>query len=173
MKRFHVILIKPSRYDDDGYVISWFRGVLVSNSMAVINALTEQAAREKVLGPDVEIITHFYDETVRRIPVKRLVAEVRPGVDRTIVCMVGVQTNQFTRAVDLGKEFKACGINVMIGGFHVSGSIQMLPRIPDEIQEGIDVGITMVAGEVENRWGGVLNDAYNNSLKPIYNFLQR
>ena len=171
MKRFHVVLIKPSRYDDNGYVISWFRGVLVSNSMAVINALTEQADSEKVLGPDVEIITHFYDETVRRIPVKRLVREVQLDVDRAIVCMVGVQTNQFTRAVDLGKEFIACGLNVMIGGFHVSGSIQMLPRTPDEIQEGIDAGITMVAGEVEDRWGELLKDAYNNVLKPLYNFL--
>ena len=171
MKRFHVILIKPSKYDDDGYVISWFRGVLVSNSMAVINALTEQFNLENVLGSDVEIITHFYDETVRRIPVKRLVREVQLDVDRAIVCMVGVQTNQFTRAVDLGKEFKACGLNVMIGGFHVSGSIQMLPCVPDEIQEGIDAGITMVAGEVENRWGELLKDAYNNSLKPLYNFL--
>ena len=70
-----------------------------------------------------------------------------------------------------GKKFMACGLNVMIGGFHVSGSIQMLPRIPDEIQEGIDAGITMVAGEVENRWGELLKDAYNNSLKPLYNFL--
>ena len=171
MKRFHVVLIKPSRYDDNGYVISWFRGVLVSNSMAVINALTEQADSEKVLGPDVEIITHFYDETVRRIPVKRLVREVQSGVDRAVVCMVGVQTNQFTRAVDLGKEFIACGLNVMVGGFHVSGSIQMLPRVPDEIQEGIDAGITMVAGEVENRWSELLKDAYSNSLKPLYNFL--
>ena len=171
MKRFHVVLIKPSKYDEDGYVISWFRGVLVSNSMAMMNALTEQAEHDKVLGPDVEIITHFYDETVRRIPVKRLVREVQSGVDRAVVCMVGVQTNQFTRAVDLGKEFIACGLNVMVGGFHVSGSIQMLPRVPDEIQEGIDAGITMVAGEVENRWSELLKDAYNNSLKPLYNFL--
>ena len=151
MKRFHVVLIKPSKYDEDGYVISWFRGVLVSNSMAVMNALTEHAERTKVLGTDVEIITHYYDETVRRIQVKRLAGEVQSGDDRAVVCMVGVQTNQFTRAVDLGKEFIAYGLNVMIGGFHVSGSIQMLPRIPDEIQEGIDAGITMVAGEVENR----------------------
>ena len=171
MKRFHVILIKPSKYDEDGYVISWFRGVLVSNSMAMMNALTEQAGHDKVLGSDVEIITHFYDETVRRIPVKRLVREVQLDVDRAIVCMVGVQTNQFTRAVDLGKEFKACGLNVMVGGFHVSGSIQMLPRVPDEIMEGIDAGITMVAGEVENRWSELLKDAYSNSLKPLYNFL--
>ena len=171
MKRFHVVLIKPSKYDEDGYVISWFRGVLVSNSMAMMNALTEQAEHDKVLGPDVEIITHFYDETHRRIPVKRLVREVQSGVDRAVVCMVGVQTNQFTRAVDLGKEFIACGLNVMVGGFHVSGSIQMLPRVPDEIQEGIDAGITMVAGEVENRWSELLKDAYSNSLKPLYNFL--
>ena len=171
MKRFHVVLIKPSKYDEDGYVISWFRGVLVSNSMAMMNALTEQAEHDKVLGPDVEIITHFYDETVRRIPVKRLVREVQSGVDRAVVCMVGVQTNQFTRAVDLGKKFIACGLNVMVGGFHVSGSIQMLPRVPDEIQEGIDAGITMVAGEVENRWSELLKDAYSNSLKPLYNFL--
>ncbi len=171
MKRFHVILIKPSRYDEDGYVISWFRGVLVSNSMAVMNALTEQAERAKVLGPDVEIITHYYDETVRRIQIKRLVREVRLGIDRSIVCMVGVQTNQFTRAVDLGKEFMTYGFKVMIGGFHVGGSIQMLPEIPDEIKDGIDAGITMVAGEVENRWGELLRDAYNNVLKPLYNFL--
>ena len=171
MKRFHVILIKPSKYDEDGYVISWFRGVLVSNSMAVMNALTEHAERTKVLGSDVEIITHYYDETVRRIQVKRLAGEVQSGDDRAVVCMVGVQTNQFPRAVDLGKEFMAYGLNVMIGGFHVSGSILMLPSIPDEIQEGIDAGITMVAGEVENRWGELLKDAYNNSLKPLYNFL--
>ena len=171
MKRFHVILIKPSKYDEDGYVISWFRGVLVSNSMAMMNALTEHAERTKVLGQDVEIITHYYDETVRRIPVKRLAREVRLDDDRGVVCMVGVQTNQFSRAVDLGKEFIACGLNVMIGGFHVSGSVQMLPDVPEEIKDGIDVGITMVAGEVENRWGELLIDAYNNSLKPLYNFL--
>jgi len=29
----------------------------------------------------------------------------------------------------------------------------------------------MVAGEVENRWSELLKDAYSNSLKPLYNFL--
>ena len=171
MKRFHVILIKPSKYDEDGYVLSWFRGVLVSNSMAVMNALTEHVERTKALGSDVEIITHYYDETVRRIPIKSLIREVQFEDDRAIVCMVGVQTNQFTRAVDLGKEFMAYGLKVMIGGFHVGGSIQMLPKVPEEIKEGIDSGITMVAGEVENRWGELLRNAYNDTLKPLYNFL--
>ena len=128
-KRFHVVLIKPSKYDDDGYVISWFRAILVSNSLATMNALTEQATLDQVLGPDVDIVTHFYDETVTRIPVRKI-AKIVGATDKDsgIICMVGVQSNQFPRAVDLGREFMAYGQKVMIGGFHVSGSIEMLPN---------------------------------------------
>jgi hypothetical protein len=32
---FHLILIKPSRYDDDGYVVQYRRSVLPSNSLSV------------------------------------------------------------------------------------------------------------------------------------------
>ena len=35
-RRFQFILIKPSRYDDDGYVIQWARAYLPSNSLAVL-----------------------------------------------------------------------------------------------------------------------------------------
>lgn len=67
VRRFHVVLIKPSKYDDDGYVISWFRGLVVSNSLACLYALTEEAARDGMLGPDVEVVTQLFDETVCRI----------------------------------------------------------------------------------------------------------
>ncbi len=33
-KRFPVFLIKPSHYDDDGYVIRWVRSVIPSNTLA-------------------------------------------------------------------------------------------------------------------------------------------
>src|SRR4026209_453441 len=33
-KRFLIILIKPSHYDDNGYVIQWFRSPIPSNSLA-------------------------------------------------------------------------------------------------------------------------------------------
>lgn len=169
--RFHVVLIRPSKYDKDGYVLSWLRGMMASNSLALMNALTEQAARDRVLGPGVDIITHFLDETVTRISAGRIADQVRAPGDRAIVCMVGVQTNQFPRAVDLGREFMAHGLKVMIGGFHVSGCLAMLPGVPGDIQEAMDDGITMVAGEVEDQWGGLLRGAYNNTLKPLYNFL--
>jgi len=59
--RYHIFLIKPSKYDDDGYVITWSKGVITSNSLACVNALAEQIRDHKVLGPDVDMVIHPYD----------------------------------------------------------------------------------------------------------------
>ena len=68
------------RSTDDGYVISRFRALVVSNSLACMNA--EQAVRDGVLGADVEIVTHLLDETVRRIPVRAITLEPQRRFDR-------------------------------------------------------------------------------------------
>ena len=52
---FHVELIKPSHYDDDGYVIQWVKAWIPSNSLASLYGQTVQAAEAKVLGEGVEI----------------------------------------------------------------------------------------------------------------------
>ena len=39
--KFRVVLIKPSKYDDDGYVIRFWRGVLPSNTLNVLHGLTD------------------------------------------------------------------------------------------------------------------------------------
>ena len=58
-RRFQLVLIKPSHYDDDGYVIQWMRSGIPSNSLASLYALAADAARRQVLGSDVAIdITH-------------------------------------------------------------------------------------------------------------------
>ena len=36
-----------------------------------------------------------------------------------------------------------------LGGFHVSGCLSMLPVVPPEIQQAMDMGISMFAGEAE------------------------
>ena len=33
-RKFRVVLIKPSHYDDDGYVIRWYRSPMPANSLA-------------------------------------------------------------------------------------------------------------------------------------------
>ena len=47
----------------------------------------------------------------------------------------------------------------MIGGFHVSGQLAMIPGIAPEIQELLDLGVTVVKGEVEESWTELLADA--------------
>ncbi len=67
------------------------------------------------------------------------------------VGLVGVQSNQYPRALDLAREFRAAGVPVVIGGFHVSGCISMLPKLPADLQEALDLGVTLFAGEGEGR----------------------
>ena len=50
--RFLVELIKPSHYDDDGYLIQWWRGFVPSSSLSSIYglALDAQARRHPRRG---------------------------------------------------------------------------------------------------------------------------
>ena len=42
-REFHVVLIKPAHYDDDGYPIQWFRSAIPSNTLACLNGLAMDA----------------------------------------------------------------------------------------------------------------------------------
>jgi len=170
--RFHVILIKPSKYDDDGYIIRWWRGVITSNSLACLYSLTEHVKHAHPLGENAEIVTHCIDETVEKVEVHKICEEIRSTGDQALACMVGVQTNQYARAIDICREFISEGIKCMVGGFHVSGVMEMLPDRPPEIQEAIDLGITLVAGEVETKWGDLLEAAFEKRLEPVYDYVE-
>ena len=170
-RTLHIILIKPSKYDDDGYVIRFWKGVLPSNTLSVLNGLTEDVKRRGLFG-DIEFAVDTFDETTEKVPVKKIVQWGRRPATKLIVCLVGVQTNQFPRALDLGKQFRAHGIDVIMGGFHTSGTVNMLgPQEPD-IQELIREGIVVVSGEIEGKWEGILADVVNGQAKPLYSFAQ-
>lgn len=166
-----LFLIKPSNYDDQGYVVTHFRGVLPSNTLNCLAALTEDVLSQKLLGEGVQVTLHLLDETVQTIPVERICRNARGSHDQTIVCLVGVQTNQFPRASDLARAFREADITVLIGGFHVSGYLAMLPDIPSDIQALMDEGVTIVKGEVEETWAELLQDAVAGRLKPLYDFV--
>jgi hypothetical protein len=169
---FQLVLIKPTHYDDDGYPITWLRSHIPSNSLAALYGLAEDCRRRRVLGPDIDIVIRPIDETNTRIRVDRIVADTRRSGGRALVCLVGVQTNQFPRAVDLARQFIKAGIPVALGGFHVSGSISMLPVMAPEIQAAMDMGVSIFAGEVEEgRLDEVLLDAWSGTPKPLYNYM--
>ncbi len=171
LQQLKIILIKPSKYDDEGYVIRHWRGVLPSNTLACLYSLTEDVKRRAALGPGVRIDIEIFDESVQKIPVDRILRAKRTPSAKTIIGLVGVQSNQFPRAADLARRFRQGGLTVMIGGFHVSGSLALLPGGSAEIQELIDLGVTVVKGEVEDTWADILRDALHDRLKPVYDFL--
>ncbi len=171
-KKFKLILIKPSHYDDDGYVIQWYKSSIPSNTMATIYGLGLNCAKNKVLGEDVDIELSAYDETNTRVKIKDLVREISESGGHGLIALVGVQSNQFPRAVDLARQFRKNNITVAIGGFHVSGCLAMLKEIPTDIKEAMDLGISLFAGEIEGRLELLLQDAIQNKLKPVYNYLE-
>ncbi|MGA8028875.1 MAG: radical SAM protein [Bryobacteraceae bacterium] len=167
--RFPVFLIKPSHYDDDGYVIQWLRSAIPSNSLAVLNGLALDCKERRVLGDDVEIDITAIDETNTRVRTKRIIRQLRgrPG----LVALVGVQSNQYPHAMDIARPLRTAGIQVSIGGFHVSGCLSMLPDMQPELQAAMDLGISLFAGEAEGHFEEVLRDAWQGTLKPLYNYM--
>jgi radical SAM superfamily enzyme YgiQ (UPF0313 family) len=171
-RRFQLVLIKPSHYDDDGYVIRWWRAMIPSNTLAAIYGLANDCAERQVLGPDVAIDIAVIDETNTRVDVPVLLARLRDNDNFGLIGLVGVQSNQYPRALDIARPFRAAGIQVVMGGFHVSGCLSMLDGRAIELDACRDMGVSMFAGEAENRFDDILRDASADRLAPLYNFMK-
>ncbi|MCD9185583.1 MAG: radical SAM protein [Pyrinomonadaceae bacterium] len=169
-KRFSLVLIKPSHYDEDGYVIQWFRSAIPANSLACLYGLALECRDEKILGENVELEIQAFDETNTNIGIPKIISLIE-AADDGMVMLVGVQSNQFPRALDIARPLRAKNIKVAIGGFHVSGTMAMLRERDAHVQAALDMGVTLFAGEAEGRFGQVLKDAFEQKLPDIYNFM--
>src|SRR5262249_47258562 len=116
-RRFQLVLIKPSHYDDDGYVIRWWRAMIPSNSLAAVYGIALDCAERQVLGPEVGIDIDAIDETHTRVNIPALLARFRQCGNFGLVALVGVQSNQYPRALDIARPLRGAGISVAIGGF--------------------------------------------------------
>jgi hypothetical protein len=134
-----------------------------------MNGLALDCKERRVLGEDVDIRISAFDETNTRIRPKTIARRMRgrPGM----VALIGVQSNQYPRALDIARPLRAAGVQVCLGGFHVSGCLAMLPELTPELKEAMDIGISLFAGEAEGRFEEVLVDAWNGTLKPLYNYM--
>jgi radical SAM superfamily enzyme YgiQ (UPF0313 family) len=170
-RHFRIVLIKPSHYDDDGYVIRWYRSPMPANSLASVYGLIDDCARRQILGSDTDIEIVAIDETNTRVRTDRIISGMRANNNFGFVGLVGVQSNQYPRALHIAKPLREAGIPVIIGGFHVSGMLAMFDKIGPDLQAALDMGITLFAGEAEGRIDEVVRDAAKGALKPIYNYI--
>jgi hypothetical protein len=169
-RRFCLILVKPTHYCDDGYPIRWFRSAIPSNSLACLYGIARECAERNVLGDDVAIEIHAIDEANTRIRVPQIAALIE-AADAGMVMLVGVQSNQTPRALDIARPLRAKGIQIAIGGFHMSGVISMVDGDDAALREAQSMGLSVFAGEAEGRLEEVLCDAFSGRLKPLYNYM--
>jgi hypothetical protein len=169
-RRFQLILIKPSHYDDDGYVIQWFRSVMPSNSLAALYGLAIDAAERQVLGPDVSIDVTPVDETNTRIRPAKIIAQLRRHGGFGMVGLVGVQSDQFPRAMDIARPLRAAGVPVVIGGFPSPGASRCSPRCSLTFKR-LSTWDQLVRGRSGGAARHLLRDAATSTLQPIYNYL--
>jgi radical SAM superfamily enzyme YgiQ (UPF0313 family) len=164
-RTIRVYFIKPSRYDEDGYVQIFRFGVQPNNTLTVLKALNERFNARNSTNRNVYLDTVIWDEicdgvisaeTIKAIKEKA----VEDGVE-LLVGLAGVQSNQYPRGRDLGLQLIAHGITTLMGGFHVSG-------YPESRTFLNSCGITTVVGEAENLWPAIVEDFLSGDLKLNY-----
>ncbi|MEZ5582214.1 MAG: hypothetical protein R3F37_04985 [Candidatus Competibacteraceae bacterium] len=167
MPTFHLYLINPSHYDEDGYVVFWHYPPLPNNTLACLNALALDCAQREVLGSGVRIEVTVWDEAAGPIPLEEI--QLRIGSGSGLVGLTGVQSHQYPRALDLARQLRSAGVPVCMGGFHVSGVLAMFGQTTPELEEALSIGVSLFIGEAEGgRLEQVLRDAWMGTLQPSY-----
>jgi len=162
-ERLALYLIKPTHYDDDGYPVRFLRGSIPSNTLAALDSLTQDAARRGPLQ-GVRVVTVLVDEAVHRVPLRRIRCDAGRRDTRVVIALCGVQTNQYPRAQDLARRFRRLGLEVIIGGFHVSGANALVDGTAPELQEMLDLGVHLFRGEADDCWGDLLRRVLDGAL---------
>src|SRR6185503_18976982 len=176
-----VVLVEVTKYDKDGYLIQFHKGVLPCNTLAAMWSLTEAAFKSSELAELQCRAIAFNERTMRGgVNAAQIMKKYSAPGTRVVVGLVGVQTNMFARARQVALEFKEQGATVVMGGFHISGSITMLhdgngdskipcPHLmPPECTELMEQGVLLFHGEAEGTWHEVLGDIVRGETKPLY-----
>ncbi|MBB3148914.1 radical SAM superfamily enzyme [Phyllobacterium trifolii] len=145
--------------------------MIPSNSLAALYGIALDCADREVLGADIAIDITVIDETNTRVNIPMLLDQFRRNDNFGMVALIGVQSNQYPRALDIARPFRDASLPVAMGGFHVSGCLAMLDGSAVGLDACRKMGIAMFAGEAEGRLETVLRDAASGQLQSLYNFM--
>ena len=102
----------------------------------------------------------------------KIAARIKQPGHAGIVCLVGVQSNQFPRAMAHRARSSAPRASRSRSAASTSsGCISMLKELTPELKEAIDLGITLFAGEAEEQFEPFLQDVHAGKAKPLYNYM--
>lgn len=153
MRKLRVVLVKPSKYDADGAVQRFRKGYIPNATLYHIASLTPSH-----LG-GVAVTVFTVDEYVHQdLDYLRLLHQ--DDESATVVALVGVQSHQFHRALDLAAYARTHGVrHCVIGGPHVMTCDTSLFH---------GCGISFALAEAELIWMDILRDAIDGELRKVY-----
>ena len=143
-RTFRVVLIKPSHYDDDGYVIQWRRSTIPSNSLASVYGLLAECAESARSAPTLTSRSRPTTSATRSSMFRRLAERILAD-GRRWSALIGVQSNQFPRALDLGRAVSRVALRsrrrLPCLRLHLDAA-----GLPPDLQEALALGIILLRG---------------------------
>jgi hypothetical protein len=148
-----VVIVKPSKYAADGYVERFRRGFMPNSTVPYMRSMTPSSVGRS------RVDVHTFDEYVENNLDYLSLLQGRKDC-RTLVALVGVQSHQFHRALDLAALARDHGVeNCVIGGPHAMTCDTSLLQ---------QKGISFALAEAERVWSTILADALEGDLLPVY-----
>jgi hypothetical protein len=152
-----VVIIKPSKYGMDGDVERFRRGFMPNSTVPYLRSMTPDSL------DGVAIETIAIDEYVQTD--LRYLDVLRNPETPTLLALVGVQSHQFQRSLDLAAFAGAHGVrHCVIGGPHPMTCDTSLLQ---------NRGVSFALAEAEMIWLNILRDAIHGELLPVYGRDQR
>src|SRR5271166_844663 len=146
--QLRVVILKPSNYRPDGYVERFRWGFMPNSTVPYMRSMTPA----RLGGTQVEV--HTIDEYVHT-DLEYLSLLKRPRGGRTLLALVGVQSHQFHRALDLAAYARRNGCLAVIGGPHVMTCDTSLLH---------GRGVSFALAEAELVWREILEDAVGGGV---------
>ena len=147
-----VVVLKPSKYLEDGYVERFCWGFMPNSTVPYMRSMTP------AMVGDTPVEIHTVDEYVHTDLQYLSLLKPRHG-GRTLLALVGVQSHQFHRALDLAALARENGCMVVIGGPHA---------MTCDTSTLHGRGISFALAEAELVWSQILTDATEGRLAPVY-----
>jgi hypothetical protein len=152
-----VVVIKPSKYGVNGDVERFRRGFMPNSTVPYIRSMTPASL------DGVSIETIAIDEYVQTD--LRYLDVLRNPDQPTLLALVGVQSHQFQRSLDLAAFARAHGVrHCVIGGPHPMTCDTAILQ---------NHGVSFALAEAEMVWLEILRDAIRGELLPVYGGDQR
>jgi len=148
---FRVVLVKPSKYGRDGFVERFRRGFMPNSSLHHLRSMVPARLGGRALT--VSAIDEYTQTDLRYLE------RLRPE-SCDLLALVGVQSHQMHRALDLSALARANGVpHCVIGGPHC---------MTCDTAEVHGRGVSFALAEAELAWPQVLADALAGELRPVY-----